>query len=68
MTQLARAIYGPLVPYILFEGQIGEDLETGEALLYINTIDRIRVISYLGSKSHDCDVSENSFEFRFLAQ
>jgi hypothetical protein len=61
-------MYGPLILDISFEGQIGEDLETAEALFYTYTIDRIRVISYLGSMSPDFDVSEDSAELRFLAQ
>jgi hypothetical protein len=67
-SRLARAMYGPLILDISFEGQIGEDLETAEALFYTYTIDRIRVISYLGSMSPDFDVSEDSAELRFLAQ
>ncbi|KAJ5714570.1 uncharacterized protein N7483_011751 [Penicillium malachiteum] len=62
MMNLAKAIYGSLVPEIFFKGQIGKDHESKEPL-YIYVMNRILGISHLEFiMAHD-DAPENSFEF-----
>ncbi|CAG8930935.1 unnamed protein product [Penicillium salamii] len=63
IMNLAKAIYGTLIPQISFKGQIGEDHENKEPL-YIYVMNRIAGISHLDFiLAHNGDIPENSLEF-----
>lgn len=63
IMNLAKAIYGTLIPEISFKGQIGEDHESKEPL-YIYVMNRMVGISHLDFiLAHNGDVPENSLEF-----
>lgn len=68
IMDLAKAIYGNLVPQISFKGQIGEDHEIKEPL-YIYVMDRMLGISYLDFiLAHNGDIPEDSIQFSHWRQ